>query len=199
MGSVLRTKLVVVGDWSVGKTALVQQFLNSGTAFPKNYTMTLGGEVLTKLVHIPDTTDSVELLILDCSGREVLFPGYTMIPPYTQVYTDMLAPAWAGASMVLAVFDCTREETVAKAKEWVGRVRGSGPALPGVFLAAKADLGDRRVVAPKAGAEAAASLGLQYFESSSKDHTGVEEPFFYLANEWHKLHGEQALAMAEVA
>ena len=111
----------------------------------------------------------------------------------------MLAPAWAGASLVLAVFDCTREETVAKAKEWVGRVRGSGPALPGVFLAAKADLGDRRVVAPKPGAEAAAALGLQYFESSSKDHTGVEEPFFYLANEWHKLHGEQALAMAEVA
>ena len=43
--SVLRTKLVVVGDWSVGKTAVVQQFLNAGTAFPKNYSMTLGGEV----------------------------------------------------------------------------------------------------------------------------------------------------------
>ena len=43
--SVLRTKLVVVGDWAVGKTAAVQQFLNAGTAFPKNYSMTLGGEV----------------------------------------------------------------------------------------------------------------------------------------------------------
>ena len=43
--SVLRTKLVVVGDWAVGKTAVVQQFLNAGTAFPKNYSMTLGGEV----------------------------------------------------------------------------------------------------------------------------------------------------------
>ena len=26
-----------------------------------------------------------------------------------------------------------------------------------------------------------------------------QEPFFYLANEWHKLHGEQAAAMAEIA
>ena len=43
--SVLRTKLVVVGDLAVGKTAVVQQFLNAGTAFPKNYSMTLGGEV----------------------------------------------------------------------------------------------------------------------------------------------------------
>ena len=38
----------------------------------------------------------------------------------------------------------------------------------------QADLGDRRVVSPKAGAEAAAALGLQYFESSAKDQTGVE-------------------------
>ena len=41
-------------------------------------------------------------------------------------------------------------------------------------LSHQADLGDRRVVSPKAGAEAAAALGLQYFESSAKDQTGVE-------------------------
>ena len=72
----------------MGKTALVQQFLNAGTAFPKSYSMTLGAEVVlwsffsmfilsqvaSKLVHIPDTSDAVELLILDCSGREVINP-----------------------------------------------------------------------------------------------------------------------------
>jgi len=184
--SVLRTKLVVVGDWAVGKTAVVQQFLNAGTAFPKNYSMTLGGEVSSKLVHIPDTSDAVELLILDCSGRKV--------------YTELVSRAWTGASLVLAVFDCTREETLAAAREWVENLRSSNSSnIHGVLLAAKADLSDRRVVSPKAGAELASSLGLQYFESSAKDQTGVEEPFFYLANEWHKLHGEQAAAMAEIA
>jgi hypothetical protein len=29
--------------------------------------------------------------------------------------------------------------------------------------------------------------------------SGVEEPFFYLANEWHKLHGETLVNMAEMA
>ena len=28
---------------------------------------------------------------------------------------------------------------------------------------------------------------------------GIEEPFFYLANEWHKLHAESAQNMADVA
>ena len=30
-------------------------------------------------------------------------------------------------------------------------------------------------------------------------HPNVQEPFFYLANEWHKVHGEQAASMAEIA
>ena len=34
--------------------------------------MTLGGEVTAKMVNIPDSTDAVELLILDCSGRQVM-------------------------------------------------------------------------------------------------------------------------------
>ena len=30
-------------------------------------------------------------------------------------------------------------------------------------------------------------------------YSGVEEPFYYLANEYHKLHGERAENMANVA
>ena len=63
---------------------------------------------------------------------------------------------------------------------------GSGGKVPGVLVATKADLRDRRTVSPKSGSDMASQLGMQYFECSSKDHEGVEEPFFYLANEWHK-------------
>jgi hypothetical protein len=35
MNSVIRSKVIVVGDWAVGKTSIVQQILGSGTAFPK--------------------------------------------------------------------------------------------------------------------------------------------------------------------
>jgi GTPase SAR1 family protein len=39
MNSVMRSKVVVVGDWAVGKTALVQQIVSAGTGFPKVRTM----------------------------------------------------------------------------------------------------------------------------------------------------------------
>ena len=38
-----------------------------------------------------------------------------------------------------------------------------------------------------------------YFECSAKDNAGVEDAFFYLANEFHKLHAEQAGHMAQIA
>ena len=71
--------------------------------------------------------------------------------------------------------------------------------LPGVLLANKTDLSDRRMVSPKVASELAQQLGLMYFECSCKDYSGVEEPFYYLANEYHKLHGEKAESMANVA
>ena len=71
MTNILRAKLLVVGDSAVGKTAVVQQFANAGAAFPKNYSMTLGADVVTKTINIPDTSDAVELVMVDCSGKAV--------------------------------------------------------------------------------------------------------------------------------
>ena len=164
----------------------MQQFANSGTAFPKNYSMTLGSEVATRTVNIPDSSDAVELVVLDCSGREI--------------YSDILAAVWQGAALVLAVFDLTREESLAAARVWAERAReaGGGRQLPGVLLGNKSDLADRRLVGSKAGLDSAAQLGFQYFEASAKENTGLEEPFYYLANEFHKLYSDQATMMASL-
>ncbi len=74
-----------------------------------------------------------------------------------------------------------------------------GRRLTGVLLANKTDLTNRRVVSPKMGSELAQQLGLMYFECSCKDYVGVEEPFYYLANEFHKLHAESAEGIANIA
>ena len=71
MTNVLRAKLLMLGDSCVGKTAIIQQFINSGAAFPKNYSMTLGADVQTKTINIPDTSDVVELTMIDCSGKTI--------------------------------------------------------------------------------------------------------------------------------
>ena len=103
--------------------------------------------------------------------------------------------------MILSVFDVTREESLAAAKNWIETVREWSEVknMPGVIIGNKTDLTERRSVPAKAGLDAATSLKVQYLESSAKDNVGVEDPFFYLANEFHKLHADQASSMAQIA
>jgi transport family protein 27 len=69
--TVLRCKLVIVGDPCVGKTALTQVFVNGSGAYPKNYLMTVGAEFTIKQIPIDDTNVVVELYIYDSAGQSI--------------------------------------------------------------------------------------------------------------------------------
>ena len=105
-----------------------------------------------------------------------------------------------GGSLILSVFDVTREESLVTAKTWIETLRDWSQVknLPGVVIGNKTDLTERRVVPAKMGLDTATALKMQYFECSAKDNAGVEDAFFYLANEFHKLHAEQAGHMAQI-
>ncbi|XP_023340899.1 intraflagellar transport protein 27 homolog isoform X2 [Eurytemora carolleeae] len=180
-------KVAVVGDWGVGKTSIVQQFIAMGAGFPKNYSMTLGCELSTKQVNIPDQEEAVELLFIDSSGRDM--------------YVDLLKTVWENISMIMVVVDVTKEETYGKARLLIDHIKelNKDKSLSGVVLANKIDLTERRQVPAKTGAELASGYGLLYFECSAKSYQGIEEPCFYLANEWHKLHADTADSLAIIA
>merc|ERR1719311_634335 len=60
---VLRCKIVLLGDTTVGKTSIARVFEGGMLNFPKNYNMTMGPEFLLKKVTIPETNVVVELYL----------------------------------------------------------------------------------------------------------------------------------------
>lgn len=182
MPNLLRAKCVVVGDTTSGKSSLCQVFHSDNSFFPKNYTMTTGVELLVKQVNIPDTKDSVELYIYDSAGKDL--------------FSDLVCKFWDHPSLVVVVFDCTNEASLDNCEKWLQRVKQQSPdvTIPGVLIAHKTDLDQRRIVSPKMGMDFAASHGLKYFECSAKEMQGVDAPFYYLANEFHKLYQERVEA-----
>ncbi|CAN0332954.1 unnamed protein product, partial [Phaeothamnion confervicola] len=96
---VLRTKVVIVGDAYVGKTALTQMFHSGGVNYPKNYIMTIGVEFCVRQVNITAPNDpaaaaaAVELFLFDTAGQSIFNK------------LDQSARYWESASFACVVFD----------------------------------------------------------------------------------------------
>jgi len=149
MPTTVRSKIVVVGDPAVGKTALIQMFHSAGQKFPKHYLMTLGVEFCVKAVPIPDVDTIVEFHLFDTAGQDI--------------YNEMVPSFWEGAEAVILVYDVTRVHTLQACAEWYGRLLQTlgKESLPGLLVANKTDLRERLVVKRADGQHMASQLGLQ--------------------------------------
>ncbi len=179
--TILRCKLVVVGDECVGKTALCQVFESEGARYPKNYMMTVGTEFIVKQVRIPDTNVIVELFIYDCAGQSI----FNLSEIQNKYYEN--------ASAYMVVYDISNIKSHRQCSKWQTNVKAANSAsLVGALVANKCDfraeqgLESRAQVTEEEGRKLAASLdNIAYFESSAATNTGVEAPFRYIAQEFY--------------
>merc|ERR1711904_692434 len=130
--------------------------------------MTSWVDFRVKQVDIPDTSTAVELYLFDCAGD----------PVFNQVEEN--ASQYDQAGFLFVVYDVTREDS-----------------LPGVLVANKIDLEERRVVDEQRGRDFAKENGLVYFETPALQGN-YEGPFKHVAMEFAKKY-EETVARAEDA
>lgn len=179
----LRCKVTIVGDATVGKSALTQMFHSGGHMFPKMYVMTSAVDFAVKEVQIPNTNAGVELYLFDCAGQSI----------FNQ--RELNAKYWENTAYLMVVYDVSSRESFQSVSKWVQSVRAarsssSQPALPGVLVANKIDLREgginsRAVVESAEGLAMAQSCGLEYFECSASTGRDVDRPFNYIASQFH--------------
>eukprot|EP01035_Chromulina_nebulosa_P016993 gene16993-22490_t len=190
--TVLRCKLVIIGDACVGKSSLLQVFQSGGTTYPKNYMMTVGADFNVKQVPIPDTNIVVELYIFDCAGQ----------PIFNQL--EMNSKYYENAAAVVVVYDIGNQETLQSTTKWLTGLKSavSNPSdLIGVLIGNKSDYRDgsvdsRAEVVKEDAQRFSKDLGLAYFEASAASNVGVTEPFLYVATEFYKRY-EDTLRKAD--
>mmetsp|Transcript_9828 Transcript_9828/g.20483 ORF Transcript_9828/g.20483 Transcript_9828/m.20483 type:complete len:195 (-) Transcript_9828:358-942(-) len=177
--TLLRCKVVLAGDATVGKTALATMFQSKGTTFPKNYKLTAGVDLIVAPVLIPKTTTTVELMLFDSGGQDI--------------FRDSIAPCWGNLGMVALVYDTTNKESFDNCAMWLEMLKKhrllKDRPIQGVLIGNKGDLQERCVVPSEMAEEWAQSHGLQFFEvSAMPPGRDVDVPFAYLASKWHKAY-----------
>ena len=138
--------------------------------FNINYMMTQGCEYHVKDVQLDekDPYKRVELHCIDIAGQNI----------FKEITFELLGKA----NMVILVYDVTNQDTFHLLKQWYDGIRQQNRhELSGVLVANKIDLENRIMVGPQDGQAFADSIGFEFFQVSTQQNKGIEEPFKALA------------------
>ncbi|KAL9272651.1 Ras-related protein [Drosera capensis] len=188
-------KVIILGDSGVGKTSLMNQFVNQ--KFTNQYKATIGADFLTKEVQIDDRLFTLQVfLLLRCGSVAVRWlyqisngisqEGVLIWDTAGQERFQSLGVAfYRGADCCVLVYDVNVVKSFDNLNRWreefLLQASPHDPEnFPFVVLGNKVDVdgGNSRVVsAKKAKAWCASKGNIPYFETSAKDGTNVEAAF----------------------
>ena len=127
MSTLIQKKICLLGDFSVGKTSLVERYVYN--RFSGRYLSTIGVKISRKSIDIiPDA--KVNMLIWDLAGSEE-FSGVQSI--YLQ-----------GTQGAIFVCDLTRPDTLSSLEKYHQQLEAIRPGIPIILAGNKADLEDER-------------------------------------------------------
>jgi Ras-related protein Rab-24 len=165
-------KIVLLGQQHVGKSCLVDRFLNSKfDAMQKN---TIGAAFGAKRVYLPNGR-GMTLGIWDTAGAE-------RFESLSRVY-------YHSAGSALVCFDPSKIDTWKKLDFWVGELQENEPRCRIYLVETKMDLlegGEARVVSEEQVAEYAERINAQLFRTSAKTGYNVVELFVGVARDADK-------------
>lgn len=159
-----RFKIIVCGDWAVGKTSLVRRFATN--TFTHDYLTTIDVNVLNKDLIVDGF--NISLQMWDTGGQER--------------FSHLRKRYYRGANGVIFLFDITRPESFRNIeKRWIPEVNGVIEEYIPAVWATKADLVDQRVVSTTSGDRLARRLKAYFFETSALTAQNVEKAFTSLS------------------
>ena len=163
--TIIQKKICLLGDFGVGKTSLVQRFVEG--RFDDKYLSTVGVKISRKTIK--RAYGEMNLLVWDLSGSN----GFeTISTSYIQ-----------GAAGAMIVCDLTRRETLIAFENYARQVRAVNPNIRLVFVCNKMDLTDARDISSIELLTLLSELGEKnFFLTSAKTGEQVENAFNYLAD-----------------
>lgn len=154
-------KVVILGDGGVGKTSLLNRFVEK--SFDHDYKSTIGTNIMRVDYKIMDKV-TVGFALWDLAGQQ-------FFQRVRQMYLT-------GCQAALFVYDVTRPDTLYNLKNWKNELLAvAGPDVKSLMVGNKADLTDQRKVSFEEGKKVADELGLSYLETSAKTGENVHRAF----------------------
>ena len=152
-------KIVITGDAAVGKTQIINRFAENG--FEEKYDFTMGVDFKMKTVEKDGLKCKIQMW--DTAGQKQFNSGSLSY--------------YRNAKYVMIVYDITNKESFDNVKTHFNAAKEAESTQKCILVGNKSDQAIDRKVSWEEGNEVAKATGMQFFETSAKESTNVEEAF----------------------
>ena len=155
-------KLIFVGEGQVGKTAIINQYVNN--TFLEEYITTMNSDKVQKIIKL-ENGNEINIDIWDTIGQI----GYRAVNKIFMKNTQI----------ALIVYDITNQQSFDVLNEFyeqINEVNGKENVLF-VIIGNKSDLYEEQVVTKETGEDYAKKIGGIFFETTATDHECIENLF----------------------
>ena len=175
--SILRCKIVIVGDATVGKSAIVNQLVNQ--TFNSAYSMTQACDYKIKEIEIPESKTTVELHLVDIAGQKI----------YNNIAIELIKDV----THAVLVYDMTNPDTFNSLQSWYEGIKDEnhGKTIQGLLIGNKADCESRIRVSSDDGQSFASEIGFEFCELSAMRYEDVEAPFMEIAKTFNQSYEDR--------
>ena len=158
-------KILTLGNGAVGKTCFIIKFTDD--YFNENTLQTTGIDFQTKIIKMNEKTYNVNFY--DTAGQER--------------YKSLSLNLFKNTDGILLMYDVTERKTFDAIPQWIeGIEENEGSHFPIILVGNKCDLNDERQVPIEEGQELAKKYNFDFFETSNKEGTNINEVGMALIN-----------------
>ena len=159
-------KIILLGDSSVGKTAIIQRFFQN--EFQESHLTTIGVDFRFKNVEVDGTV--ISLQVWDTAGSER--------------FRTITSSYYRGADAIIIVYAVNDTDSFQNVRTWLTDIdeHVSWPLVK-YLVGNKADLEDDRCIEERTGKKEADNYGIKFMETSAKTSLNIEELFMSIAKD----------------
>ena len=151
-------KIMILGNYSVGKTSFLIRFTKN--KFDETYLATIGIDYIYRIINIENKL--YKLMFYDTAGEE----KYKSIPKNHI----------KNVQGIILMYDITNKKSFDSIIDWISDVKEiKGENFPMILVGNKIDLNELREVTEEMGYELAEKNQIEFFETSNKDGTNIQE------------------------
>ena len=153
-----KIKIIILGNSKVGKTSFLIRFTKN--KFDETYLATIGIDYIYRIINIENK--QYKLMFYDTAGEE----KYKSIPKNHI----------KNVQGIILMYDITNKKSFDSIIDWISDVKEiKGENFPMILVGNKIDLNESREVTEEMGYELAEKNQIEFFETSNKDGTNIQE------------------------